>query len=97
MTTPLQTGVGEVVESERESERRTGEPDCAHIVRAGPGESATARVLEARVYGSPLEALCGVVFVPRRDPSRLPVCASCKDIYDTYRVFSDGLPETPPP
>ena len=49
------------------------------------------------MYGSPLEALCGVVFVPRRDPSRLPVCAVCKDIYDTYRVFSDGLPETPPP
>jgi hypothetical protein len=52
-------------------------------------------VLEARIYGTPLKALCGAVFVPKRDPSRLPLCAACKDIYDTYRVFEEGLSETP--
>jgi hypothetical protein len=25
----------------------------------------------------------------------LPLCGKCKDIYDTYRVFNDGLNETP--
>ncbi len=32
------------------------------------------------------------MFVPQRDPSRLPLCATCKDIYDAYRAFNEGLP-----
>ena len=47
---------------------QTDEPIVAHIVKVGPGESATAKVLEARVLGTPLEALCGHVWVPARDP-----------------------------
>ena len=90
---PLSPGVGQVLETRPEEQTRTGEPDVAHIVRT-EGDAA-ARVLEARVNGTPLEALCGVVFVPQRDPSRLPMCATCKDIYETYRVFNDGLPDTP--
>lgn len=93
MVQPLTPGVGEVLETRPEEEQRTGEPDMAHIVRT-EGDAA-ARVLEARVYGTPLEALCGVVFVPQRDPSRLPMCSVCKDIYDTYRAFNEGFPETP--
>ena len=94
MATPLSTGVGEVVVTRPEGEPTTGEPDSAHIVKSGGGDAA-AKVVEARIYGTPLEALCGVVFVPQRDPSRLPVCAACKDIYETYRVFNDGLPDSP--
>ena len=94
MTAPLSTGVGEVVTTRPETEPVTGEPVAAHIVKAPEGD-ATAKVLEARIYGTPLEALCGVVFVPQRDPTRLPRCAACKDIYDTYRVVNEGLPETP--
>lgn len=96
MTTPLQPGVGRVVVTETDTEPRTGEPDSAHIVKASDANaSAVAKITEARVYGTPVEALCGVVFVPQRDPSRLPLCGACKDIYDTYRVFNEGLPEDP--
>ena len=94
MVAPLTTGVGEAVATRPDEELRTGEPQAAHIVRSDGGD-AVARVVEARVYGTPLEALCGVVFVPQRDPSRLPLCATCKDIYETYRAFNQGLPESP--
>ena len=94
MVAPLSTGVGEVVDTRPDEELRTGKPEAAHIVKSDGGD-AVARVVEARVYGTPLEALCGVVFVPQRDPSKLPLCATCKDIYETYRAFNDGLPENP--
>ena len=94
MVAPLKPGVAEVLETRPHEEPRTGESDAAHIVKSTGGD-ATAKVLEARVYGTPLEALCGVVFVPQRDPTRLPLCARCKDIYETYRAFNEGLPESP--
>lgn len=94
MSAPLRTGVKEGVVTRTDDEPITGEPDVAHIVKSGGGDAA-AKVVEARIYGTPLEALCGVVFVPKRDPSRLPMCAACKDIYETYRVFNEGLPDSP--
>ena len=93
MSSPLSTGVKEAVITRPEDETVTGEPKVAHIVRTD-GDAAAA-VLEARIYGTPLEALCGVVFVPQRDPTKLPMCEACKDIYETYRVFNEGLPEGP--
>ena len=79
------------------TEERTETEDgpVAHIVKTGPGESAAAKVLEARIEGTPLEALCGHVWVPSRDPKRLPICQRCKDIYEMYRSFNDDLGETP--
>ena len=94
MTTPLETGVGEVVVTRPDEELRTGSPEAAHIVKSDGGD-AVAKVVEARVYGTPLEALCGTVFVPQRDPTKLPLCATCKDIYETYRAFNEGLPDQP--
>lgn len=85
------------VESRPELEEvpQTAEPSVAHIVKTEPGESAAAKVLEARIYGTPLEALCGHVWVPSRDPKQLPMCQKCKEVYDVYRMFNDGLGETP--
>jgi hypothetical protein len=83
------------VEPETEHVLKTGEPAVAHIVKTEPGESAAAKVLEARIYGTPLEALCGHVWIPSRDPKQLPLCDACKDIYETYRAFNDGLNERP--
>jgi hypothetical protein len=74
---------------------QTGEPICAHIVKTDPGESATAKVLEARIYGTPLTALCGHVWVPSRDPKQLPACQKCISIYEMYRAFNEDLPESP--
>jgi Protein of unknown function (DUF3039) len=80
---------------ETEHVTETGEPDSAHIVKTEPGESAAAKVLEARINGTPLEALCGHVWVPSRDPRQLPLCQACKEIYDMYKIFNDGLRDSP--
>jgi hypothetical protein len=74
-----------------DEETETGEPTSAHIVKAGPGENGAALVLEARIMGTPIEALCGFVWVPSKDPKQLPVCQQCKDIYEMYKSFSDGV------
>jgi hypothetical protein len=73
----------------------TGEPTSAHIVKTKRGENAAAVVLEARIMGTPIEALCGFVWVPSRDPKQLPICEQCKNIYSMYKSFNGGLPDTP--
>lgn len=94
MATPLRTRPAELV-PETDITPETDEPIVAHIVKTLPGENAAAKVLEARINGTPLEALCGHVWIPSRDPKQLPLCEKCKDIYETYRMFNDGLGETP--
>lgn len=37
-------------------------------------------ILKATVDGVPIQALCGKVWVPDRDPSRYPVCATCEHV-----------------
>lgn len=67
------------------------DPDQAtHIVKTDPDEDAAAKVLEARIYGTQVEALCGHKFVPKQDPSRLPVCSKCKEVYEMYRATNEG-------
>ena len=96
MAPPLETRPVEVLEPRLDETPETGSPQVAHIVKTSSGDAtATAKVLEARIYGSPLEALCGEVFVPQRDPTKLPVCGACREIYDLYRSVNDGLGETP--
>lgn len=73
-----------------------GEGKVTHIVRTDPGESAASKVMEARLTGTPIEALCGYVWVPENDPRNYPVCERCKEIFDLYRSFNDGIPEQPP-
>jgi hypothetical protein len=50
----------------------------AHVVWA-PGQKAEGVVTEARVYGTPVTALCGKRWIPARDPQRFPVCPECAD------------------
>ena len=73
----------------------TEEPTAAHIVKVKPGENAQAVVLEARIMGIPVEALCGFTWVPSRDPKNLPLCEECKAMYGLYKDFNDGLSDTP--
>lgn len=68
---------------------------AAHIVRVEPGKSAVAVVTEARIYGTPVEALCGEMFVPQQDPAKLPLCSKCKEVYDLERALNEHLNETP--
>ena len=94
MNAPLQVRPA-VVERLTERIPETGEPVMAHIVKTGPDEDAAAKILEARINGTPIEALCGHVWVPSRDPKQLPLCDVCKDIYETYRAFNEHLNERP--
>lgn len=75
-------------------EQQLEPPKAAHIIKTEPGETATAKILEARVLGTPVEALCGLVFVPDRDPRTLPLCEACKAFYELDRAFNDGLNES---
>lgn len=55
----------------------------AHIIYDPRFQGRAAALLtEARIYGTPVEALCGKRWVPTRDPSRFPVCPECKAIKD---------------
>ncbi len=61
-------------------ELASDEPPVAHIVaRSDDGTSADDAVLMARIEGTPLIALCGAVFVPHRDPTKLSPCQPCLD------------------
>jgi Protein of unknown function (DUF3039) len=63
-------------------------PAVAHPASdLGTLESATrahyaprAQIVDAIVSGEPVQAMCGVYFVPNRDPSNLPVCDRCEGI-----------------
>ena len=93
---PLTTTVVPDLDERTDERTETGPPKAAHIVKTEPGESAVAKVTEARIYGYPVEALCGERFVPQQDPKKLPLCGVCKEIYDLYRqVSGGGLNETP--
>ncbi len=39
-------------------------------------------LMQAMVEGTPVQALCGKVWVPSRDPQRFPICPTCKEIAD---------------
>ncbi|GIU84674.1 MAG: hypothetical protein KatS3mg008_1449 [Acidimicrobiales bacterium] len=60
-------------------QREGDEPDVAHIARSED-------VTRAYVTGEPIKALCGVVFVPSRDPSQFPVCEACRRVLDRIRA-----------
>lgn len=94
MTQPLVAPRPDVVTTPDE-DLETGEPSHAHIVKVGPGESAAAKVLEARINGTPVEAICGYRWIPSRDPKQLPVCSKCRSMYEIDRAFNDHLPDTP--
>jgi Protein of unknown function (DUF3039) len=40
-------------------------------------------MMNAAVFGTPIKALCGKVWVPSRDPQKFPVCPECKEIYES--------------
>lgn len=41
-----------------------------------------ADIVRAHVTGEAITALCGKKWVPTRDPSRYPVCPTCKELMD---------------
>jgi hypothetical protein len=45
----------------------------AHYVKKGD-------IVKSAVEGMPIEALCGKVWIPDRDPKKYPVCPTCKEV-----------------
>jgi hypothetical protein len=46
-----------------------------------------ADIVRAHVTGEAITALCGKKWVPTRDPSRYPVCPTCKELKDAGYTF----------
>lgn len=42
------------------------------------------KIADAIIFGTPLKALCGKMWIPFRDASKYPVCPECKEKYETY-------------
>ncbi|WP_194949502.1 DUF3039 domain-containing protein [Actinomyces trachealis] len=83
-TEPTQ-GVGTAV-LEREELQHTDDGDAdrfAHYVRKD-------KIAAAAVTGRPVVALCGKVWTPGRDPSKYPVCPTCKAIYEEMSGRGEG-------
>ena len=55
-----------------------GDDDLAHYAR---NDELTA----ARRQGRAVKALCGTLFHPHADPSRLPVCVVCQELAAAWR------------
>ena len=49
------------------------EPDAAHIVTQHD-------LIHSQVTGEAIRALCGKMWVPRRDPDSYPICQACVDV-----------------
>lgn len=61
----------------RPAQTSTDDPDkLAHYANKN-------QITEAHVMGTPIVALCGYVWVPSRDPQKLPVCPACAEVYET--------------
>jgi hypothetical protein len=62
---------------------QTTDPELEHENRVAHIAPAN-KITEAYITGIPVEALCGAVFVPSRDPKDLPLCQACKEIYEGF-------------
>ena len=67
------------IQEETKLDDNTGDADrYAHYAPAD-------RIAESRLTGRPVVALCGKVWVPKRNPEGYPVCPECKAIYDSMK------------
>lgn len=51
------------------------------------------KIMESRVFNIPVQALCGKVWVPQRDPEKFPVCPACKEVYDQMQPGDENPQE----
>jgi hypothetical protein len=83
VTTPL---IREDTLTEERTEYRVQEGDHERFSHYADRD----KIMEAMVNGTPVRALCGKVWVPSRDPSRFPICPTCKEIYENDDYCYDG-------
>lgn len=46
--------------------------------------------MKSMVYGVPIMALCGKIWVVEREGDRYPVCPDCKEIFESIPFGDDG-------
>lgn len=63
-----------------------GSDDSKHFAHY----AEAAEVTESYVMGTPIVALCGKIFVPHRNPERLPICPTCKSIVDSLFLNTES-------
>lgn len=69
----------------------TGEPRLSHIIPPKDGKEGHVRIMEARIEGTPLTALCGHIVVPSRDPKAFPNCQRCIEIFKANTGEEEGF------
>ena len=84
MSTQLSPGAQTV--DETRTQPSTGDGDHERFSHYVAKDKLTAAMVE----GTPLQALCGKVWVPSRDPQRFPVCPECKEIWAGFPRGDDG-------
>jgi hypothetical protein len=57
-------------------------PDAAHIV-------SQKDLIHSQITGQPIRALCGKLWVPKRNPDDYPLCSACVEIFNSV---SSGNP-----
>jgi len=43
------------------------------------------KIMESALTGKPVQAICGKMWVPGRDPQKFPICPTCKEIYEKLK------------
>jgi len=71
----MSTLLDERPETKTDDGSGSDDPKVAHYARK-------EEITEAYVMGTEILALCGLIFIPTRDPERLPVCPRCQEIID---------------
>ena len=81
--------MAELVEQLEQQEQETlSTEDGDHDVFAHYVEKE--EVADAVIYGWPVVALCGKIWIPYRDPSKYPICPTCQKILqDMMSAFED--------
>lgn len=86
--------------TEVNTDEETEPGKLAHIVPPDVGpdgkvtKDAAIKVMEARIDGTAVTALCGWTWVPQQDPQKFPLCHRCKEIADAIGRDSGGMPRS---
>lgn len=87
---PTQLETSPVTTTITEEDLDTDEPILSHVVPGDKDHTGEALVMEARVNGTPVTALCGHTWVPSRDPMKHPVCQKCLELLRMDCQFPKG-------
>ncbi|MCL1898135.1 MAG: DUF3039 domain-containing protein [Micrococcales bacterium] len=80
---PASAGKTQLLERQETATEAGDHERFAHYVRKD-------KIVGSAVSGKPVVALCGKVWVPKRDPSRYPVCPVCKEIFQALGPSGHG-------